>query len=423
MIKKEGDRLFKENLEKWSSTSYAIFNTRRILNQIVREDIPSDIECPYPINEEEVVITDILGSGIEGLIYRVNFRTGDIKWEKEINCPTGIDYDYDAGRLAVGSKNGLYILDVETGETLKHITTVGGNDLTDELIYACQFLPKSPDIIYFSISSQHIVYRYDLSTNSYTDSFGEWGNPGSDLSHLYRPIGVGVRYDGDYVFIGDEKNHRFLRLDSGLDNVQDLALVPWAGCIRQMGWGCKVGSYLNPLIMTPEKEVYDFSFSVGLERNLLWILPTKIDQQRFNRDLDAMWASYKFARRFDLKNLYGRYLRSRQSYPLVNNETVDTGGYTSPPIPGILLGKAAVNTYSDQAGDLYIDVPNETSQYKHWAGTGLGVPTDYSWIEYHSESVNANQMLKLALDNTPPLFRVRFSPDAEATVTLTLYPR
>jgi len=414
-----------EALGKWSSSKYAVSKKERITHRIWRNNF-EDFVSAYPVSDEEVIISRYTLDKVE----RYNYFTGELVWNQDgLNGPRGIDYDQNTGRLVVPYSNGVAILDSETGKIVKNVTSSGGNDLTGSEVMDVFFSPDDLNRVVFCLLYKHVLIKYDTKTDSEVARFGVWGTSGGDLSHLNNPCGVALART-DY-FVCDTSNHRMLRISEDLNTVQDMLLVPSPVSARQVRWGSveTTRKRIQPLVVsfgvgvTPQTPRY--SFALNWMRGISWIQPSQIDWPRFNKDLDRMWGGRAgIIDEYNLKAIWDTFDYPVQSWPLLNKEAVTAAeGYTSMPLPGTLMRDVTINLFSDQAGDLYIDVPDENSTYGYFRGTGLGVPTGYGWNEYLSRATSANTMETVNIAREPPLFRIRYSPDADCTATLRVHSK
>lgn len=383
-----------------------------------------DVPCVYPITENEIIFTE----GQKAFVERRNIETDETVWKTALaSVPRGIDYYPAEEKILVGGVDGIYHLDATTGDLVKTISSIedtGGTtrDLAGARAYSPIFDPADPDYAYVPLAERDILYHFKLDTEVADREFGEWRNPGSDYAHLNNPQDVEANPIRDYVYVTDMFNNRVLRLKEDLSSVQDLMLVKRPRAIRIQRWGTTQQSItMMTLSSTPTglgKNAYFFGWNAS--RGILFSLPLQMEWQRFNKDLDRMWGCHVWSAELDVRRIIGKYNARPGTNYLVNNETVDTGGWTSRPIPGIILGKIQVLTHSDQSGDLTIQVPNERTGKGSFPASQLAVPTDYSWLDYDTASISANTVNAYTFTRNPSLFRLKFVPDAQATVTLKL---
>jgi len=392
--------------------------TNAIRRQLVLPDKDSDIGCVYPISDDEVIVTQ--GLGVPQYIARINLKTMQYVWKVTgYDIPFGIDYNDVDGLLSVGHNSGIAILRASDGSIVRNITTVGGYTLSR--IYSAVFNPDNPDELYFAIRGSHVLIRLNHVTGEYT-MFGTWGTPKSDYTGLYEPTDVEVDPPNDDVLVIDHLNDRVLRLNMALTTVKDLMLLPRPCYIRKRRWGLRTQRYEMTTISGESGgyyPMYYFGFRRG--RRLKFVLPINADMPRFTPDLNGVWVCEVSSYLLDLDRLDELYVHHPETAVLCNNASVPTTGYVSPPLTPFILGRRVkMILISNQTGTMTIQIPDRVSTAYSMGFLPMSVPTTFAWVDYESASTPAG-VFKYDLELPPPVFRIAYTPSAEATVTLLVH--
>jgi len=368
----------------------------------------SDLGCVYPITDDDLVYTSI---AIPNFVRRFKWSTGETVWKKEVNLPFGIDYDNENRRLVAGYSDGIFILNADTGETVKNITDFGPYSLAGTWPRLPIFNPDNPSEIYFSCIKKHVVVKLNWETGAYT-MFGTWGTAKSDLTGFDWPYEVEVNPDDDIVYVADRFNNRVLLLNMDLDATKDyLYIMPRAHSVRLQRWGL-IKQFYGILALSSGQVGVVFTHR---GRRTRFMMPLQAGCIRFNPDLDRVWATSVFALEVSLRNVLHQSFKEKFNLVFLSKTAVTAAGVNTWPVLGMLFDKFLIRIYSNQTGTLYIQVPDSSAGY----GMGLDVPTDFTWVNYaDSIPVDANVVETPYLEPVPPVFRLRFVPSADATVTM-----
>jgi len=386
----------------------------------------TDLACVYPLSYDEVVYTNHLGA--VPAIVRRNLVTGEDVWRVTgYTQPAGIDYDDENDRLLVGYYGGILVLRGSTGEVLQNITrfTDPANieRTITSVVYEAVWDPEDLSYIYFVAIGVNVAVHLNIDTLVADSVFGEWGVAGTDMSHLNAPRSIEVNPPDDNVFIADEYNHRVLRLDLDLSTVKDQLLIQRPRSVRKARWGVTTQQRYPTLFSSGDggTDKYVWTFCDNRGRHLLFSLPFNMEWPRWTPDFQRFWGCQIFGMEVDVRRVMGRFISKSDCLTLLNKTSVPDAGWTSAPIAGLILGDISITLYSDQAGTMHVQVPDENS----YVGYGLWVPTTFSWITWDSQSFSANTMMIYNPTRIPPLFRLFVDPDAAATITmrLNIYPR
>jgi hypothetical protein len=165
--------------------------------------------------------------------------------------------------------------------------------------------------------------------------------------------------------------------------------------------------------------MYTFGYERG--RRLKFVLPMQLDAPRFTPDLSGMWGAEVDGYEFDLDRLNELYIYHPEQAVLLNQTFVSTAGYYSPPLTPFLLGKSVqLVLISNQTGTLKIQIPDRVSVAFSMGFLPMSVPTTFAWVDYDSQSTSAG-VYPYIFSNPPPVFRVVYTPSADATVSLFAY--
>jgi hypothetical protein len=381
-----------------------------------------DVGCVYPLDDDEIIYTQFYGP--QPYVARYNLKTGSFIWKVTgYTYPFGIDYDQVDDIVAVAHNSGITLLRGSDGSLVKNITSVGTYTLPR--IYDAVFNPSNPDELYFTVPGQHVLVKLNHVTGEYT-MFGTWGTYKTDYTGLYNPSDVEVDPPNDDVFVCDMSNHRILRLNMAINTVKDLMLLPRPAFIRKMRWGLTTQRYLLTVISSELGgfgPMYTFGYLRG--RRLKFILPMQADHPRFTPDLCKMWVAEVEGLELDLDRLNEMYIYHPEQFIILNQASVSTAGYTSPPITPFILGKnVQIMLISNQTGTLTIQVPNMVSTSFSMGLLPMSVPTTFTWVNYDSVSTPSGVYkynFSIASNIPPPVFRIVYTPSATATVSLFVY--
>ena len=381
-------------------------------------DENSDLGCVYPLSEDEVIYMQCLAT--TPYVARYNLKTGRFAWKVTgYSQPFGIDYNPVDDVVAVGHGSGIVLLKAKDGSLVKNITSVGGYTLPG--IFAANFNPANPDELYFTVPSQHVLVKLNYKTGAYS-MFGTWGTAKTDYTGLNVPTDVEVDPPNDDVLVCDCHNNRVLRLNVAIGTVKDLMLLTRPQNIRKLRWGLTTQRLRLTVIASEAGGLYPmYTFGYERGRRLKFVLPMQLDAPRFTPDLSGMWGSEVEGYEFDLDRLNELYVYHPEQAVLCNQASVSTGGFYSPPLVPFLLGKnVQLVLVSNQTGVLKIQVPDRVSEAYSMGFLPMSVPTTFAWVDYDSQSTSAG-VYTYKFYNPPPVFRVVYTPSADATVSLFAY--
>lgn len=400
----------------------SILESLGVIRRIIWNDhkVINDVSCIYPLDDDNVFITDYYFYYVALL----NLRTG-FKWKIDIRSgymlrnAMGIDYDPDTHRLFVGCRDGVLVLDSRTGGTIKRITKLGDYDLKDGYQFNVRLDRSDGETIYFVSEKKHILVKYNLTNDTYS-IFGTYSTPKSDLTGLDSPMDVDVGEDYDEVYVADRANDRILVLDKDL-NVQRLMYLHNVGFIYRQRWGSKYTN-LYGIASSPRIGVMTYIMLTELYNisRIVAFIPQQGDYPRFTPDLNYMWVGQAYGIEINLlaaKNvLASRGLPAlQQSMLILNRASVTTDGVTTRVITPLWFRDVMLEVISDQDGTAYIEVPEGS-----WAGIGLWYLTDHTWVEYDSFSFSANKSTPYIFSQPPPVFRLKLKPSANATISVRI---
>jgi len=382
----------------------------------------SDVGCVYPLDDDEIIYTQFYG--LQPYVARYSLKAGSFIWKVTgYTYPFGIDYDPVDDIVVVAHNSGITLLKGSNGSLVKNITSVGTYTLPR--IYNAVFNPSNPNELYFTVPGQHVLVKLNHATGEYT-LFGTWGTYKTDYTGLYNPSDVEVDPPNDDVFVCDTLNNRILRLNMAINTVKDLMLLPKPAYIRRMRWGLTTQSYRLMVISSEPGglgPMYTFGYLRG--RRLKFILPMQVDHPRFSPDLGKMWGCEVEGYELDLDRLNEMYVCHPEQFIILNQASVSTAGYTSPPITPFILGKnVQIILISNQTGTLTIQVPDRVSTAFAMGFLPMSVPTTFTWVNYDSQSTPPGLYkynFSIASNIPPPVFRIVYTPSAAATVSLFVY--
>jgi len=406
-----GREALREELRK-----YVVSNAVR--RSWITPESRGDIACFYPLSETEAIYTD----AVNNLVRRINIETGDIRWTYNLETPLGVDYYPDEDIVAVANfalSGGVTILNAENGTVIKTITSIPLGSFGSYGVWDVSFDDSDPDYIYFTVPSRHILLRYNRVTDAYT-MFGIWNTSKTDFTGLKTPTSVDVDSSHDLVLVADYMNNRVLRLPMDISSVQDLILLNQPQWVRFCRWGLIHQRAPLTVISSAASPNPMYTFAYRRSRRIEWVIPVQSDAPRFAPDFMSLWVTGGGeAVEYDLDRLKELYLTNPCHAFDRRQQSVTTSGYNSPPHTPFLFGKEVqVFLYSNQKGDIDIQVPDNVDPSSEIGNLPMSVPTTFSWVSYFSEPTPKGVYVLDLSPNPPPVFRINYVPEADATVTL-----
>jgi len=387
-------------------------------------DADSDMACVYPLGYDEIIYSNIIDAG--SIVARRNLLTGVDSWRiTGYAAPASIDYDDVNQRVLVSYIGGVYIANAITGNIIQiiiNLTDTGGvpRNLAGQLISEAIWDPADLNYIYLAETGANVVLRLNINTLQASHMFGTWGVAGTDFAHLSNPRGVEVNPPDGNLFICDMNNGRILRLDPATFVVKNLMLLWRPHTMRVARWGVTT-QHRYPTVFSSgpgdpvPNECAAYTFGQNRTRHLLFSLPFQMEWPRWNPDFNRFWGQHIISQEVDLRRVTGKFIAKPDAFTLVNYAAVADAGWTSSPIPAILLGKMMIEIYSSQTGIFTIQVPDRNDFY----GCGLWVPTTFNWVTYDDETIpSGGNISRWELSSPPPVFRMNFDPSGDAANVL-----
>jgi len=425
MVDKEGKSLVGNLRGGLRQESYD-FVTRQIAESKVGTQ-DTDFAGALPLTKNRVVISEWNPKPTsKGQFYLYDIEKDKVVWRKDgvFRPAESAHYDDVNDRILIGCQEGIRVLDASDGEILYSRYPLAGKKAFQ--CYTCWDLSDEDlETVIVTSADLHVAYKYNFVTDTILDTFGEIGTSGSDLSHLSTPAQPDVNTYDDTLYLPDKGNHRILRIQlSDFSNVKDLMLFPWVRGYRRMRYGVTQQRYLPDLIMNagvPSAPTLTIGANRG--RNLLWNIPFQLELPQWSPHLQYVWGAHLLLTEISMSRLIGTYRGRQRGLTLLNNETVDTGGWQSYPVPGMLMGDLSFTLYSSENGTVKIQVPDENAGSVSEGLESLWVPTGYSWRDWDTADITGGSYFTYNFTFQPPCFRIQFTPSASATVTLRLGDR
>jgi len=327
------------------------------------------------------------------------------KGDAGVGQPVDADFNWENGHTVVGCMTGVAELD-EKGNVVRKFTASNLGAFND--VYAARWVRGETDLVALCEHRNHIAGVFNLATGAYEWTFGEFGVPGSDDTHLSYPRGIN-QYGKDKVVVCDHGNSRVAIVEkaaaiteavlysvpSGID-IFDYPVEELPRALRGL-WA--VSTYHNTL-----QPLTYLMVEVPALPDFYGIVPERTEKVRLNPHLHGyvvcwgqfgvlMEEDWRFKSRRDYYARGGLDIWAYPPYSLGAGEAKETT-----PIVGIGHRKQLVRVWSSQPATLYIEVPRP----KYRANV---VPYGFTWKEYDSVPINADKEVGYILTAPPAVWR------------------
>lgn len=173
----------------------------------------------------------ILNGPATPMVGKYNCATHTYLWRTRIKFHSSVAY-HPRSRRVLGyahPQKALVELDADTGELVRELkaTELGPIGQCQNVRYATSYdfrnafkvynthIDDDPDLIFIADGENHVAGMLHMSTGKFVWRFGEYGKPGSDLTHLNAPRDVVWTFPGG-AWIADHLNHRLLNVENVL---------------------------------------------------------------------------------------------------------------------------------------------------------------------------------------------------------------
>jgi len=360
-------------------------------------------QCDEAIHvEDDFVVAD----SVSGIVLRID-RDYNILWEW--TCPLGgvalgLDYSADLDRVLVDAGVAVYELNASTGAQVNSLSTVGGKTFLTAAWTSVMYDKLDPSTFYIANWRDRVIWRTNWAGIALW-TFGTYGTATANVNRplTANPICLATSGHERKIIVGDRGLSLFQQID-----VEESS-VDW-----------RVPCWLEPRVfMLPNNFM---ALTLGHERFALsyllepaetslapaYILPPSATTRG---DPSNPWRLLLMTRwgfvEIDLRRW--RNIAFPRDIPLWTGSTIGTGGSSIPGLMDWFYDEVVVALKSDQPGRLYIDrAPILRLVDGYWDGS--------TWDNIVEEPVQANKLKEVYLEKPLGIGRVRFVPDAEATV-------